>query len=53
MDDAIVTLIEEVIIGWLNNGMVGWLGDEAMNGWLDMIIAARLNNEIVGLLDIG
>ncbi len=31
MDDAIVTLIEEVMLGWINNGMVGCL-DKAING---------------------
>jgi hypothetical protein len=35
VDDAIVPLIEEVMICWINNGMVGWLEDEAMNDLLD------------------
>ncbi len=52
VDDAIVNWLEEFMIGWLNNGMVGCL-DEAMNGWIGKIIAVRLDNEIVGLLDIG
>jgi hypothetical protein len=36
--------------GWLNNGIIVCL-EEAMNCWLDKIVAARLFNEIVGWLD--
>ncbi len=41
------------MIGWINNDMVGWLGDEAMNDWLDQLKAARLDNEMVGWLNVG
>jgi hypothetical protein len=35
IDDAIVTLMEEVMIGCINNGMVGWLGmKQRMIGWI-------------------